>query len=95
MTLSLGPQLRQHPFDFDVLLSIGLISQRLQRRQILCLQSFFASFDDHAALNPHLNTFCRLKARTFGNKRRGETRIAGSEDFVVEGLQQVRTALLR
>ncbi len=79
-------QLRDHPLDLDRLLTCGFRAQILQRVHILGFQRHLTSFDEHAALNPHLDTLRHREICALGNKSRCEPGVASSEGLVVEGL---------
>jgi hypothetical protein len=75
------------------LLAISLVTQEFQGIHIFGPDGLFPSLGDHATLHPHLDPFGRLKVGALRDKRRRKTGIACSEDFVVEGLNGVRSSI--
>jgi hypothetical protein len=66
--LPFGSHLCEHPLNLHQLLAVGLVSEQLQRIDILGFDSLFTGFGDHTALYPHLDPFRGLEIGAFWNE---------------------------
>lgn len=82
-------QLSNHTIDLHLCRTRSFRPQLLEGIAVLCFQSLFARFTDHAAFEPHLDALGRSQSRALGDEQRSHSSISGAEDFVEIGLSHV------